>query len=96
MKKDNIPPENWKASFGVNWQDPVKQLIIQIRHYVSIYESPESIIKAISDLTNSKAWQDLAWQEATKMVKRLDVSNAKTWREAATKSRKGYEIHHLL
>jgi hypothetical protein len=58
--------------------------------------SIDEIIEALEELTHTQAWQKVAYNQGTQMVKRLMVHNARTWREAANNSHKGYLIYQQL
>src|SRR5580765_8476438 len=89
---------NWKQEQKVSnkYYHRIKWLESKIKNLVATYSEPSEIIAGILKLTTSPEWQSIAANEAHKMVKELSLTNAKNWREAAHKSRKGYMISKTL
>lgn len=92
-KKDWDEPKSIERRYLNGFKGP---LVKTVRHIAKTYPTVQEITAAISSLTQSKEWQEIARVSALRMVQRVANHNARTWREAAKHSGKSAEIHRLL
>lgn len=93
MRKDEW---KWRGSAERRYAEGISRLNKFIRSAANQGQTITEILEAINSIVMMPVWRDISAVEALKMVERVRVDNAKTWREAARRSGKAREIYELL
>lgn len=88
----------WKARLGTErkYFKAINQFSLILKKALKTKESLEDIFNFLDIFAASPVWQEYSEREALKMVETVSVQNAASWREAASKSRRGNDIHVAL